>query len=641
MMIHEIDRDALGKEKDRIRTRSYSRSLCGPVIRVKPGDLLKIHLRNDIRRQEEDKAYDPAHPNAPHGFNVTNLHTHGLNVSPRGRSDNVFLEVGPEESIDLCFDIPKTHTAGTFWYHAHKHGSVAMQLAGGMAGVLIVDGGKGSLDEVPEIAAATAKEHERILVFQQIPYRNDPSGNVVDVKAEDVYALPKDKAKRIGNNTLISDTLINGELFPTITMRPGEVQRWRCVHAGLEMSLNLVLADEKLDGVDPKNRLCLHEIAVDGLPLGTLKKCTNILLHPGYRTDLLVEAPPVGRTYLLQAVACAGKQCITGIDRIHTRYLARVRVEGIPMKPKMKLPDPEKLRGYRLKSIEKIDCTREVVLVSDDENKPNPTRKFWINKQSFAKHDRPVFFPKLGSTEEWTLKANAGRHPFHIHVNPFEVIYKDNKGNVVERIWRDTFFVTDDDEEDTKIRLRFERFTGKTVMHCHNLRHEDQGMMAAIEIIPHKGRQPSDCPKLTAGFKTLPTEAPLWTMLDVEKTEHQSIDFKGKQLLLVFSRGAGCAHCRAQVQELRAKSKKLRDAGLRVVVVCLPVKKLPPKAGLPFLLLADNETLSAFKSYGCHDGRALHGTFLIDSKGTIRWQDVGDEPFMDVNTVLKKAKELK
>src|SRR5262249_9225614 len=150
-------------------------------------------------------------------------------------------EVGPEESIDLCFDIPSDHPCGTFWYHAHKHGSVAMQLAGGMAGVIVVENGRGCLGGKPAVKGATMRGHQRVLGLQQHPYRPDDNGVPVDINWKDVYDKPQEKVQREKANKLRRPTLINGELLPTIHMRPGEVQRWRCIHAGLEETLDLAL----------------------------------------------------------------------------------------------------------------------------------------------------------------------------------------------------------------------------------------------------------------------------------------------------------------------------------------------------------------------------------------------------------------
>jgi FtsP/CotA-like multicopper oxidase with cupredoxin domain len=139
-------------------------------MRVRPGDTLRIRLVNDL---PDEPATGP-HPddvNKPHGFNTTNLHTHGLHVSPEDNSDNVLLEIPPRGRQDYKIQMKAGHPPGTHWYHPHKHGSVALQVASGMAGALIVEGG---LDEVKEIKAA----EERIFVFQQIPYSDAKPGTL-------------------------------------------------------------------------------------------------------------------------------------------------------------------------------------------------------------------------------------------------------------------------------------------------------------------------------------------------------------------------------------------------------------------------------------------------------------------------------
>jgi FtsP/CotA-like multicopper oxidase with cupredoxin domain len=120
----------------RLKHRSYSGGLCGSIIRVRAGDTLDVRLVNNLPNEE------PVHGSGSmvHRLNVTNLHTHGLFVSPSGRADNVYLDVRPGETFRYQFEIPEDHPAGTYWYHAHLHGSVAFQVASGMAGALIVEG---------------------------------------------------------------------------------------------------------------------------------------------------------------------------------------------------------------------------------------------------------------------------------------------------------------------------------------------------------------------------------------------------------------------------------------------------------------------------------------------------------------------
>src|SRR5450830_93782 len=99
---------------------TYNGGLPGPTLHVRPGDRIRVSLRNNLA--------------AP-----TNLHTHGLHVSPRGNSDNVFVMIQPGESFDYEYQLPDTHPPGVYWYHPHHHGLVADQVFGGLYGGIIVD----------------------------------------------------------------------------------------------------------------------------------------------------------------------------------------------------------------------------------------------------------------------------------------------------------------------------------------------------------------------------------------------------------------------------------------------------------------------------------------------------------------------
>jgi len=131
----------------------------GPTLRLEPGDALSIRFANDLPANPESQrcqgtAAEPEGCPFPHDPHTTNLHTHGLSVSPLDEGDNVLRRFEPGGRYDVRIDIPADHPSGTFWYHPHKHGSVSYQFFAGMAGFLIVDGGEGTLDAVPEVAAA-------------------------------------------------------------------------------------------------------------------------------------------------------------------------------------------------------------------------------------------------------------------------------------------------------------------------------------------------------------------------------------------------------------------------------------------------------------------------------------------------------
>src|ERR1700738_3039834 len=133
-----------------------------------------------------------------------------------------------------------------------------------MAGAIIVEG---AFADVPEIAQA----RERVMLLTQVVF--DAFGMV-----EDFGTLFPETATRF--------LAINGQRRPTIDMRPGAVQRWRLV--GAQYQDNMLL---ELD----KHRL--NVIAYDGIQLGALQEMKQLLMTPGQRADVLVQAG--GRRRLL------------------------------------------------------------------------------------------------------------------------------------------------------------------------------------------------------------------------------------------------------------------------------------------------------------------------------------------------------
>ncbi|MGE0536393.1 MAG: multicopper oxidase domain-containing protein [Pirellulales bacterium] len=457
---------------DPVRLRSYNGALIGPTLRVKPGDVLNIRLDNHLPMPATPAAahghrrvaaaahggHSGGDPNRPHGFNVTNLHTHGLHVSPAGNSDNVLVEIGPGESFDYTIAVPANHPPGTFWYHAHKHGSVAIQLASGMQGALVV---AGDLDDVPEIAAAT----EQILVFQQIPYDTSDVGVVEDFEA----SFGPGKWQTLGRYTTI-----NGLVTPVIRMAPGEVQRWRMVHGGVRESLRV-----KLDGHD------FHEIALDGITTGKLTRKAVIDLEPGYRSDVLVQAATTPGRYLLRDGQLTARAALLAEEEPE-KFLAVVEVAG-DARP-MSLPDPAVLAPLlRYRSIEDSELTGFQTAVLNIDLRPSQIglpNEFQVNYRDFDPTAPPRRL-RLGKVEEWLLRSDFVNHPFHVHVNPFQVVsIKDRQGQetLTEPVWKDTILIREG--ERITVRTRYEQFLGAFPLHCHILDHEDQGMMEMLEIVP-------------------------------------------------------------------------------------------------------------------------------------------------------------
>jgi FtsP/CotA-like multicopper oxidase with cupredoxin domain len=426
-------------------TRLYLRSYEGgpaPTLRMKPGETLKIRLINDL---PPNRDILPGNPSYPHQLNNTNLHFHGAHCSPSGIADNVMRSMVPGNSYAIEIPLPADHTSGTYWYHPHHHGSADVQVASGMVGAIIVEG---DFADVPEIVQA----RDRIMLLTQIVF---DAFNMV----EDFGTLFPETATRF--------LAINGQRRPVIDMRPGEVQRWRLV--GSQYQDNMLL---ELD----QHRLNL--IACDGIPLGTMQETTQLLIAPGQRADVLVQAGGPG-TYELNAMP---------FDQGHpspTGPLARVVVAGekLPMKLPAALPKPP------IDSIRDSEITGRRTLVLGATSPENDVAGHW-QEYSFnvdgnvfdaSRIDQRV---RLGAVEEWTIRNTHAHddHVFHIHTNPFQVVEVSGEPQA-DRPWRDTAIVPRPAKGGSiVIRSRFLDYTGVFMMHCHMMNHEEMGMMQAVEV---------------------------------------------------------------------------------------------------------------------------------------------------------------
>ena len=194
----------------------------------------------------------------------------------------------PAPRSSTRFTIPADHPSGTFWYHPHKHGSVAYQMANGMAGALIVEGdgtaGKvRDLDSIPEIAGA----RERILVLQQLTCARTNMGSAGSIRTTFIRSRRTRKP--------IWPTAVNGVVMPTFTMHPKEVQRWRFIHAGREGLAPVMLVQRAGQATQEISRSTRSPSTV--WRRGSSPPGRGFTLYPGNRSDVLVKAPGCSGTY--------------------------------------------------------------------------------------------------------------------------------------------------------------------------------------------------------------------------------------------------------------------------------------------------------------------------------------------------------
>jgi len=389
----------------------------------------------------------------------------------------------------ICFQIPLWNgrstsmgqAPGTHWYHAHHHGSTALNLANGMAGAFIIEG---PYDDT--LRRFFAKQV--VLLLQQF----SAVSNLL-------------RAQRKLDHLTPDLVFVNGQYTPILQMKPNEMQLWRIVNAchenavSLDRPTNLKWVQTAQDGVqfDPRNynpKVTNNQISVPAVakPLGGS-------LAPGNRIDLLVQAPGVPGTY--QVTFGGGTVLLT------------VEVRQDPLAPSiaspMRFPTqsefpaiPEFLADI---NPDQVTVKRELHFLSTPPKTPlnpsYPPPTHTINGKQFdGTIDQTIV---LGATEEWTIYNDSpgAAHPFHIQINPFQVVEildpavsKDPVMLPAPWVWWDTFAIppaavppgsTDGKHVSGyfKMRTRFVDFTGVYLLYSHILENQDRGMMQLVQVV--------------------------------------------------------------------------------------------------------------------------------------------------------------
>lgn len=406
---------------------SYNGGVPGPTLRVRPGDLLQVTLENQLKA-------------------VTNLHVHGLHVSPQGSSDNVFLEIEPGDSFDYEYRLPVDHPPGVYWYHPHHHGSVAQQVFGGLYGAIIVE------DSTPiEVT------QDRVLVLSDISL--DAGGNI---------PAPAPMDAMMGREGTI--LLVNGQVAPHITSASSSVERWRIVNACTSRYLKL-----RLDGQE------MQLLGIDSGRFENPRKVKEILLAPGNRADLLVQmvaggsvlrALPVGRG---NAGMMGG-----GGGQSRAADLLTLEVTGARTGSLVPVPVPKQVRPRDLRT-EVVTGRRELTfeMGMGMGMGGGGMMSFTVNGRPFDP-TRVDALVSANAIEEWTLTNDSPMdHPIHLHVWPMQLVAPADTVDDAP-VWQDVVNVPA--RSSVRVLIPFENFTGKTVFHCHILDHEDLGMMGIIEV---------------------------------------------------------------------------------------------------------------------------------------------------------------
>jgi FtsP/CotA-like multicopper oxidase with cupredoxin domain len=393
----------------------------GPTLEFREGDHVVIHFHNNL-----------AEP--------TTIHWHGLHI-PASADGSPLRPIPAGGTYDYVFTI-LPGSAGTYWYHPHPDGRTGYQIAKGLYGALIIRAADDPLAAIPEQLLVLSDNRFLPNGEVDLPPPDSPQGQIDEENGRegDVFS-------------------VNGRIVPTLSIRSGEVQRWRIVNASAARVYRLAL-----DGHE------LLQVGTDGGLFERPVPVNEIVVANGERVELLVRATGApGSRAVLRALP---------YDRYdpHTRPanwnvprdLLTLQYADDPPVPPVALPS-------RLRPIPALDTTKVTA------------RRFIVFSQGLIngkKMDmrRVDVRARLGATEIWQIENVVGMdHPFHLHGFQFQVL---DRNGVPEpfRAWRDMINVRK--HETVRFIVRFDDYPGRWMYHCHILDHEDHGMMGILEVTP-------------------------------------------------------------------------------------------------------------------------------------------------------------
>jgi len=440
---------------------SFAGKAVPPTIRALPGDPINVRYVNNLPVHSTEQCALEA------CANHSNLHFHGLHVSPESPQDDVLTMMSmPGQTLNYRVEIPSDAAPGLYWYHTHPHGESARQDLDGMSGAIVIDG----IDRYyPELR----QMRERVLVLRDRDLEKVGS----DLRAE-LLQLVGASAAPCGTsddkNPPERIFTVNGEVRPHIPIEPEEKQFWRIVNASPDR-----YADLQLDGQQ------MEVVALDGMPLSyhdrthRMLKLDHVLLAPGGRVEAIVTGPATGtRTRLSTRCVDTGHDgdpnpAMVIADLVTDSSAVSADSSSHRVPTTSGAPVYKEFSRGQLAKVEASQPDFTVVFTEDKSG-------FYINGKKFSMDSDPMLKVHIGSLQHWRIVNNTRElHPFHIHQVHF-LAYSVSGVRQDTPQWLDTVNVPYNGTVDLVMDFTDPIIRGMSVFHCHLLNHEDKGMMAKI-----------------------------------------------------------------------------------------------------------------------------------------------------------------
>ena len=407
---------------------AYNGSVPGPTLEVYEGDRVIVHFRNELPEP-------------------STVHWHGLHI-PAVMDGSPLTSVAAGASFDYVFTVPRG-SAGTYWYHPHPDHRSGYQMAKGLFGAIIVRARDDPLGGIPE----------RLLILWD--NRFDADGSVQFAERHSLTGMRDEVNGREGDVLFV-----NGQVTPSVSIRSGQVQRWRVINVAAARVFRLAIAGHTLLHVGSDGGLFERPVEAGHIDVANSERVEFLVRgtgEPGHRTVL--QALPYDR-YVPQT---RPPDWNVPRDLMTLSYTMARRTRAPPV--------PAALRHVPALDTSAVRA-RHVLVFSQG----------LINGQMMDM-GRVDVRSTLGATDIWEIQNVVGMdHPFHLHGFRFQVL---DRNGVPEPFpsWKDVVNVRK--HETVRIVVRHDDFPGLWMYHCHILDHEDHGMMGVLEVRPPQARQGS------------------------------------------------------------------------------------------------------------------------------------------------------
>jgi FtsP/CotA-like multicopper oxidase with cupredoxin domain len=407
----------------------FNGELPGPTIRARRGDAARIRLLNALPEQ-------------------TIVHWHGL-VVPESADGHPRQAIAAGEQYDYVF--PIVQRAGTFWYHPHAHHRTAGQIHRGLAGFFLVADAEEDALQLP------SGPREVLLMLQDRRFDTPNPLSYAESSVDHVVGMLGDIP--FGNGIRLPRLDVSADRY-----------RLRVLNASHARVYRLALS----------TGAPLTVIGNDGGLLSAAVTVDHVYLGVGERIDVLVDFSTVavgGRVMLVSqpfpTPIVAGEAFPQGIgmDLVEI-VVAAPRTAQDPALPAnlSSVPEP---------SIGDAVATRDFVFTSTQQGEMHR-----INGSSFDMNRVDERIP-LAQTERWRFTNDSAiPHPVHLHGTHFRVLSRTGGRNTLhayEGGWKDTVLLMP--LEIVEVLVRFDTYRGVFPLHCHNLQHEDMGMMLNVQVV--------------------------------------------------------------------------------------------------------------------------------------------------------------